>query len=102
MFIFTVCVHIAIFTYLYNSFFSYPDAYFEELQPLFIIDPYLLRLLILKTDINCLSSLFEKVPISILIMRLVRESLHGIKVSNTIMHMNSFYYTVLCGECFYI
>ena len=66
---------------LTHNFFSFPGAeYFEELQALFHIDPYLLRLFILKTDINNLSSLFERIPLSIVIMRLAKECYYNIKV----------------------
>ena len=68
-------------------YFSFSDVHFGELQPLFYVDPYLLRYFVLKTDINYLSSLFEKVPMSILLMRLTKDCSFLIKVSNMYMWM---------------
>ena len=62
-------------------FFSLTDVHFEELQQMFFIDPYLLRFFVFKIHSNNLSSIFEKVPMSILIMRLTRDCLYSIKVS---------------------
>lgn len=62
--------------------FSFPDTYFEALQPLFEIDPFVLRLFVLITDIKKLSSLFEKAPNSILIMKLANDCFYVAKVSN--------------------
>ena len=61
--------------------FSLTDVHFGELQHMFLIDPYLLRFFVFKIDSNYLSSIFEKVPMSILIMRLTRDCLYSIKVS---------------------
>ena len=62
-------------------FFSLTGAHFGELQDLFLIDPYLLRFFLFKIGISYLSSMFEKVPASLLIMRLASDCLPVIKVS---------------------
>ena len=56
--------------------------YYEELQILFHIDPYLLRLFVLKTDVSSLSTLFERLPLSLVIMRLAKD-FHNVKVRST-------------------
>ena len=75
-------VHHFLIAIYYNSqlCFSFSDVHFRELQPLFCIDPYLLRYFVLKTDINFLSSILDKVPLSILIMRLTKDCIYTIKV----------------------
>lgn len=62
-------------------YYSFPDSYIEELQLQFLIDPYLLRFFVLKTDINNLAHLFGSVPMSILILRLAKDCIPTIKVS---------------------
>ena len=52
---------------------SFPDSYLEELQPSFEIDPLLLRFFVYRTPLNKLSSLFGKIPISVVLMRLAQE-----------------------------
>ena len=52
---------------------SFPDSYSEILQPLFKLDPLLMRYFVYLTPLNKLSSLFGKVPISVLLMRIARE-----------------------------
>ena len=64
--------------------------YYGELQPLFHIDPYLLRLFVLKTDIYSLSSLFERLPLSLVIMRLAKDCFYNIKVRSVSMFMYAF------------
>ena len=65
-----------------NCICSLTDLYFEELQQMFWIDPYFLRYFVYKIDISYLPSIMEKVPLSILIMRLARDCFHIIKVSS--------------------
>ena len=54
-------------------FHSFPASYMEDLQPLFEIDPLLLRFFVYRTPLNNLYSLFGKVPTSIMLMRLAQE-----------------------------
>ena len=52
----------------------------QELQPLFEIDPLLLRLFVKVTAVEDLQLLISKVPTSILLMRLVEECSSGYQV----------------------
>ena len=58
-------------------------SYIQELQPLFEIDPLLLRLFVKVTAFVDLESLFGKVPSSILLIRLAEECTSAYQV----MHM---------------
>jgi len=54
---------------------------FKELEPLFEVDPLLLRLFVRKLEVAAgVSFLFGKVPTSIVIMRLAEECLLGREV----------------------
>ena len=59
---------------------SLSDTYLKDLQLQFHIDPLLSRLIVKKTSINNLSSLFGHVPLSVLMMKLAQECFHNIKV----------------------
>ena len=52
------------------------------MQPLFEIDPYCLRVYVLKTHREKFSFLLGKVPLSVFIMRLAEDCLYSVKVSN--------------------
>jgi len=55
---------------------------FEELEPLFEVDPLLLRLFVRKLEVAAgISFLFGKIPTSLVIMSLAEECLFEIKVS---------------------
>ena len=62
----------------------------KDLQPLFEIDPLLLRLFVKQVSISDLEFLCGKVPTSILIMRLAQEAQQKVEVSLVMM----FFYTV--------
>ena len=64
--------------------------YYGELQPLFHIDPYLLRLFVLKTDVSSLSTLFERLPLSLVIMRLAKDCYHSVKVRSTCLYLHAY------------
>ena len=49
------------------------NSYIQELQPLFKIDPLLLRLFVKVTALEEISLLIGKVPTSILLVRLAEE-----------------------------
>lgn len=57
--------------------------YTEELQPIFKIDPLLLRLFVKVVALEDLHLLIAKVPTSILLMRLVEESTNENQVAIT-------------------
>ena len=52
-------------------------SYIQKLQPIFKIDPFLLRLFVKITALEDLQMLINKVPTSILLMRLAEEFNHG-------------------------
>ena len=52
-------------------------SYIQKLQPLFKIDPFLIRLFVKVTALEDLQMLISKVPSSILLMRLSEEFSHG-------------------------
>ena len=56
------------------------NSYIQELQPLFKIDPLLLRLFVKVTALEDLQLLIGKVPASILLMRLAEECTYGYQV----------------------
>ena len=58
------------------------NSYIQELQPLFKIDPLLLRLFVKITALEDLQLLIGKVPNSILITRLAEECTYGYQVTN--------------------
>ena len=57
-------------------------SYIQELQPLFEIDPLLLRLFVKVTAFVDLESLIGKIPSSILLMRLAEECTSVYQVCN--------------------
>ena len=59
--------------YMFNSCY-------QELQPLFQIDPLLLRLFVKVTALEDIQLLISKVPTSILLMRLAEECTYGHQV----------------------
>ena len=56
------------------------NSYIQELQPLFKIDPLLLRLFVKVTALEDVQLLIGKVPTSILLMRLAEECTSGYQV----------------------
>ena len=56
------------------------NSYIQELQPMFEIDPLLQRLFVKVTSLEDLPKLIGHVPISILLMRLSEELIHGNQV----------------------
>ena len=55
-------------------------SYIKKLQPLFTIDPFLLRLFVKIVALEDLQMLIAKVPTSILLMRLAEEFTRGYQV----------------------
>ena len=63
---------------MYNV--SVPHSYIQEIQSLFEVDPLLLRLFVKVVALEDLKSLIDKVPVSLLIMRLIEISSQGKQV----------------------
>ena len=63
------------------------NSYIDELQPLFEIDPLLLRLFVKVVALDEIHLLIGKVPTSILLMRLAEESTEGNQVIYQYMKM---------------
>ena len=60
-------------------------SYFQELQPLFKIDPLLLRLFVKVIALEDLCLLIGKIPASVLLMRLVE----GVTVMDQVIFINA-------------
>ena len=70
-------------------FYSLSDPFLKYLQRLFDIDPLLPRLIVNKANVENLSQLFGRVPVSVLIMRLIQECAFNLKVSVCLLKMLS-------------
>lgn len=63
------------------------NRYIQELQPLFETDPLLLRLFVKVVAVEDLKLLINKVPMSMLLMRLTEELTYGYKVTYVAMYV---------------
>ena len=61
-------------------FYSLSDPFLKNLQRLFDIDPLLPRLIVNKANVENLLQLFGRVPVSVIIMRLIQECAFTLKV----------------------
>ena len=68
--------------YTFNITYVY-DSYVQELQPLFEIDPLLMRLFVKVTALEDLELLIVKIPSSIILMRLTEECASAYQVTNS-------------------
>jgi len=65
--------------------YSLLNPYLINLQRLFEIDPLLPRLIVNKANVDNLTLLVGRVPVSVIIMRLIEECALSIKVSSSYM-----------------
>ena len=67
--------------------YSLSDPYLINLQIFFDIDPLLPRLIVNKANVDKLSLLVGRVPVSVIIMRLIQECNLTVNVSPYLMKM---------------